>query len=129
MIDLPAGNFLIPDATVLVEAAVFVIVLFVVARWVMPRVRMTLDRRRHLIEENLKAASLAEAAAQKRAAEAAELLREARREARLIIDRAYDQRDYLIGEGMRKGREEYELFTRDRQAAESSRDDELVSAM
>lgn len=128
MIDLPVGNFLLPDATVLVEAAVFIVVLLVVSTWVMPRLRTSLDQRRRLIEENLQAAALAEATAKKRAAEAAEMLRQARRDARLIIDRAYEHRDHLIAEGMRKGREEYEWFTRDRQAAQASFDDEMVGA-
>jgi len=112
MIDLPAGNFLLPNATALVEAGVFLIVLFVVARWVMPRLQATLDERRRLIDVNLAAAADASKAAAAREQRTEEVLRQARREARVIIDRAYEHRDHLVAEGMRKGREEYEWFTR-----------------
>src|SRR3954469_10674261 len=122
MIDLPAGNFLLPNATALVEAGVFLIVLFVVARWVMPRVQATLDERRRLVDVELAAAADAKEAAATREQRAEEVLRQARREARVIIDRAYEHRDYLVAEGMRKGREEYDWFTRSRPGAQPAED-------
>jgi len=114
MIDLPNGDFLLPNATTLVEAAVFLIVLFVIAKWVMPRLQATLDERRRRIDDQLGAAAEAAKAAARYEERAEEVLRQARREARVIIDRAYEHRDYLVAEGMRKGREEYEWFTRTR---------------
>jgi len=129
MIDLPAGNFLLPNATALVEAGVFLIVLFVVARWVMPRVQATLDERRRLVDVELAAAADAKEAAATREQRAEEVLRQARREARVIIDRAYEHRDYLVAEGMRKGREEYDWFTRSRPGTQPAEDAELVAAV
>jgi F-type H+-transporting ATPase subunit b len=112
MIDIPDASFLLPDATTLVEAAVFLIVLFVVGRWVLPRIHAVVDERRRQLEETLAAAAAAQSAAADRQREADEVLRQARREAREIVDLGYERRDHLIAEGIRKGREEYDWFTR-----------------
>jgi F-type H+-transporting ATPase subunit b len=111
MITPPKGNFLIPDATALVEAAVFLVVLFVVGRWVLPRLQEIVERRKSGIERELGEASQALAAARARETQAEDRLREARLEARAILDRAREDRDYLIAQGIRKGREEYEWFS------------------
>lgn len=120
MIDLPDGSFLMPNATALVEAGVFLVVLIVVSKWVMPRLQSALNERQRRIDEQLDAAAAATAAAGSREKRAEELLRQARLDARLIIDRAYEQRDHLVAEGMRRGQEEYDWFTRSRPAAHES---------
>lgn len=106
------GVTLIPDATILLEVAVFLIVLAVVSRFVLPRIHAAVAERRRHVSEQL--ATVAAAAAQARATEqqAAASLRAARLEARRIIDDAYERRDHLIKEGIRKGREEYDWYTR-----------------
>lgn len=126
MINLPDGNFLVPDATALVEGLIFIVVLFVVAKWVMPRLSETLDDRRRHIDGELHAASEAVAEARRREQQAEELLRDARRQARTIIDGAYERRDFLVEEGMRKGREEYEWFSRARTGRTQAPDNEPV---
>jgi len=128
MITLPKGNFLVPDATALVEAAVFLIVLFVVVKWVMPRLGAALDDRRRHIDDQLREAAEAVARAKRREERAEELLREARREARSIIDRAYERHDFIVEEGKRKGREEYEWFARPRVVAQHSDNGQLVKS-
>jgi F-type H+-transporting ATPase subunit b len=125
MINVPDGLFLVPDATTLVEAAVFLVVLFVVARWVLPRLSAALDERARRIDDELRQASDAAAAAQRHEQRAREVLQEARRQARSIIDDAYERHDFLVEEGKRKGREEYEWFSRTRAVANAS-DNELV---
>src|SRR3954453_23430102 len=129
MIDLPNGNFLLPNATALVEPGLFLLVLFVIAKWVMPRLHATLEDRRRLVDDQLGAAADASAAATNHERRAKEVLRQARREARVIIDRAYEHRDYLVAEGMRKGREEYSWFTRARPGPKAADDAELVAAV
>lgn len=114
MIDLPDSNFLVPNATAVVEAAVFLVVLFVVSRWVMPRLNATLDQRRRLIEDEIRAASEAAREAQKREKLADDILRQARRDAGAIRDRAYEHGDYVVAEAIRKGREEHAWLTRPR---------------
>ena len=124
MIQLPEGNFLVPDATALVEAAVFLIVLVVVSKWVMPRLSATLDARRRHIDDELRTAARAVAEAERRERRAQQLLQQARREARTIIDRAYERHDFLVEEGKRKGRDEYEWFTHTRAVATPAGDNE-----
>lgn len=112
MIDLPNGNFLLPDATALVEGAVFLVVLFVVSKFVLPRLQELASRRQRLIDEDLGSAAAAKTAARRREEEAAEVVGKARREARAIIDEAYRRHDFIVAEAVRKGREEYQWLTR-----------------
>lgn len=105
---------LVPDATILLEVAVFLIVLAVVSRYVLPRIQAAISERQRHVSELLAAAESAEARSRAAERQAVESLRAARREARRIVDDAYERRDHLIKEGMRKGREEYDWYTRDR---------------
>src|SRR4051812_15151979 len=108
------GVTLAPDATILLEMAVFLIVLAVVTRYVLPRIQAAiLERQRH-VSEQIAAAEATEARALAAEAAAEAKLRAARQEARRIIDDAYERRDHLVKEGMRKGREEYDWYTRPR---------------
>jgi F-type H+-transporting ATPase subunit b len=128
MIKVPEGNFLVPDATALVEAAVFLVVLFVVTKWVAPRLSAALDDRRRRIEQELRAASEAVADAKRLEQRAQDVLRDARREARVIIDGAYERHDFLVEEGKRKGREEYEWLSGVRAVPSQVGNKELVEA-
>jgi F-type H+-transporting ATPase subunit b len=108
------GVTLVPDATIVLEIAVFLIVLAVVSRFVLPRIQVAVsDRQRHGSEQ-LAAAEAAEARAHAIEKRAAASLVAARLEARRIIDDAYERRELLVKEGMRKGREEYDWYTRQR---------------
>jgi F-type H+-transporting ATPase subunit b len=106
------GVTLVPDATILLEVAVFLIVLAVVSRWVLPRIAAAVAERQRHVSEQLAAVDAAEARARALEQQADERLVAARLEARGIIDDAYERRDLLIREGMRKGREEYDWYTR-----------------
>jgi len=112
------GLTLIPDATIILEVAVFLVVLVVVSRYVLPRLQTVILERQRLVGERLAAAAAAETRARALEADAAGHLRTARQEARRIIDGAYERRDHLVKEGMRKGREEYDWFTRPRTASD-----------
>ena len=114
------GVTLVPDATILVEVAVFLIVLTVVSRYVLPRIRSAVAERQRHVSEQLAAAEKAEARAQQTEHQATAALGAARREARRIIEDAYERRDHLIKEGIRKGREEYEWYTRPRPASHAA---------
>jgi F-type H+-transporting ATPase subunit b len=114
------GVTLVPDVTILLEVAVFLIVLAVVSRYVLPRIQAAVVERQRLVSDVMAAAEATEARATTVEARAEASLRAARQEARRIIDDAYERRDHLIKEGIRKGREEYDWFTRPRTAAQSS---------
>lgn len=108
------GVTLVPDATILLEVVVFLIVLAIVSRYVLPRIQAAIVERQQHVADRLAAAEAAETRALAAEAAAEAKLRAARQEARRIIDDAYGRRDHLIKEGMRKGREEYDWYTRPR---------------
>jgi F-type H+-transporting ATPase subunit b len=115
------GPTLVPDATLLGELAVFLIVLAVISRYVLPRLYGVIAQRQQLVADRLAAAEAAESRARTAEAEAKARLRAALQQAREIIDEAYERRDWLISEGARKGREEYEWLTRARPAPAPAR--------
>jgi F-type H+-transporting ATPase subunit b len=108
------GPALMPDATLLGELAVFLIVLAVVSRYVLPRLYAVILQRQKQVADRLAEADAAENRARAAEAQAAARLQDAFQRARKITDGAYEQRDWLISEGMRKGREEYEWYIRPR---------------
>jgi F-type H+-transporting ATPase subunit b len=108
------GPTLVPDATLLGELAVFLIVLAVVSRYVLPRLYEVIVQRQQQVADRLAAADAAENRAHAAEANANARLRAARQQAREIIDEGYERRAWLISEGVRRGREEYEYYTRPR---------------
>src|SRR3954464_4052452 len=100
-------NFLVPDATFVIEMVAFVAVLFVMTRYVVPHIRERMHERQRSIDHAL--AGAREAERRRRAAEAAATVihAEARREARRITEQARSMRDHLIAEGRHTGMEEY----------------------
>lgn len=103
-----AGDFLLPGPTLIVETAVFVIVLVALSRTALPRLRNAIDS--HHQRLNIAANEAAEAVAERdlARAEAHAIVAGARREARQILDRANRRHDDIVAEGRRAGREEYE---------------------
>jgi F-type H+-transporting ATPase subunit b len=103
-----AGDFLLPGPTLIVECAVFAVVLFVLSRWALPRLRAAIEQH----HDRLAAADLAAAEALARrdaaVAEAQTVTDFARTEACRILDRAHARHDELVAEGRRAGRAEYE---------------------
>jgi F-type H+-transporting ATPase subunit b len=108
------GPTLVPDATLLGELAVFLIVLAVVYRYVLPRLHAVIVQRQQRVADHLAAAAAAEERARALEAMASARLQAARKQAREILDNAYQTRDWLVSEGKRKGREEYAWQTRAR---------------
>jgi len=101
-------NFLVPDATLLIEVFAFNLVLFVVAKYVLPRLRAAVEARQAQIQRGLAQAAEAEKMEQAAELEADLLVRRARHEAADITAQARDMRDAIIFQGRRDGRAEYE---------------------
>lgn len=119
------GVTLVPDATILIEVAVFLIVLVVVSRYVLPRIHAAVAERQHHVSGQLAAAAAVEMRARLLEQQAKASLSAARHESRRIIDDAYERRDHLIKEGMRKGREEYDWYTQHRLRADDLVEDDV----
>jgi len=85
-----SGSFLItPNVGLMIwTLLLFAISMFVLGRWVFPRISEALDRRQHAIEESIDHAERVRHEADELLAEYRERLREARDQAQEIIDRA-----------------------------------------
>jgi F-type H+-transporting ATPase subunit b len=100
-------NFLIPDATLIVEMIAFGVVLVLMAKFVLPHIRRTMRQRQDLITAALTAAAEADLRRKRADTQAQALLASARHQAGEITDQARSMRDHLIAEGRREGNGEY----------------------
>src|SRR5690242_17938898 len=82
------SNFLIPNATLIVELIAFLIVLGVIGKYVLPRLNEALDARSAQIKSELEAADAAKADAAKADEDRRSELEGARQQAREIVAQA-----------------------------------------
>lgn len=106
-----APNFLLPNATFLVELAIFALLVFVLAKWVIPPINKVMTQRQDLIKEQFaeaaKAKADAEAAQQANKAE----LAEARAEASRIREEAHEQGKQIIAQQKQQAQIEADRVT------------------
>jgi len=102
------GNFLIPNATFIVELVIFLVVLGIIAKWILPPLQEVAETRRARIRISSQQAEQARAEAQNLTAERDRLLAEARVQARGIRDHATQGADAALEQGRARGQEEYE---------------------
>jgi F-type H+-transporting ATPase subunit b len=110
------GNFLIPNGTFVVELVIFLVVLGVIAKWILPPLQEVSEKRRLRIRSALQEAEDARAEAQRVLAERDRVLSEARSQARGIIDEANQGADVALEQGRARGQEEYEHLVHDARA-------------
>ena len=96
--NLAESNFLIPNATLIVELLGFGIVLFVLGRWIIPRVNHTLEERQERIRRQFQESEEAKAKAEAAEREYREALVQARQEAASIREDAREQGAAIIAE-------------------------------
>lgn len=104
-----AANFLVPNATLIVELVVFVIVLGILKRFVITPLQAAMWQRRAEIEASLEKARQAEELLVAAEADYQARLRQARQEAKAIIDAGRRVGDYLRQEGRRQGQHDRQL--------------------
>jgi F-type H+-transporting ATPase subunit b len=114
-----------PDATLVVELAAFLLVLLIVGKFLLPRLRATVEQRQASITESFAAADAAERRLAAAEADAQRTLAEARRQARTITDGARVTKDELIAEGRREGQAEYR-WRASRAERERQRDEKIM---
>jgi F-type H+-transporting ATPase subunit b len=85
---LASSNFLVPNATIIVEVIAFLIVLGFVWKVVLPPLNRMAEERRQKIADALEAADRARAEADETRSERARILDEARQQARQIVAQA-----------------------------------------
>lgn len=101
-------NFLVPNATFVVELVAFLVVLGVLARYVLPPLNERMEERQKTIRQALVDAEEAKKRSQAAEAEYRETMDRARHEARAMIDEANKLGDQLRADLRRRGEEEYE---------------------
>ena len=102
------SNFLIPNATLIVELIAFLIVLGIIGRVVLPRLNEQLDTRSARIKSQLEAADEAKADAATADEERRAALEEARHQAREIVAQANRTAEQLKTEAQANAQGEYD---------------------
>ncbi len=103
-----SSNFLIPNGTLIVEIVAFLIVLYVIGRWVLPWVNKMIEERQELIRESLEGAEKAREEADETRAQRRGILDEARQQAREIVSQANRTADQARADGQVRGQQEYD---------------------
>ncbi|MGO9963535.1 MAG: F0F1 ATP synthase subunit B [Acidimicrobiales bacterium] len=102
------GNFLIPNGTFVVELVIFLVVLGVIAKWILPPLQAVAETRQERIAVASHSAEEARAESQRLLAERDRVLAESRAQARAIVDHANQGADQAMQNGRQRGQEEYE---------------------
>jgi F-type H+-transporting ATPase subunit b len=103
-----SSNFLIPNATLIVEIVAFLIVLGFLAKYVLPVLNKTLEERQEQIGSALEAAETARTEAAEAGHQRQETLDEARRQAREIMASANKSAERINAQAEERGRLEYD---------------------
>ena len=106
------GNFLIPNGTFVVELVIFLVVLGIIAKWILPPLQGVVETRQARVHTALAKAEDARAESQKLLAERDQVLSEARAQARLIVDHANQGADSAFQSGRQRGQVEYDRLVK-----------------
>jgi F-type H+-transporting ATPase subunit b len=105
---IATSNFLIPNATFIVELVAFLVVLAFIGKYVLPYLKKALDERAALIGSQLAAADEAKADATAADADRRAALEEARTQAREIVAQANRTAEQVRADAETSARGEYE---------------------
>ncbi len=106
---LASSNFLVPNATFFVELAAFLIVLYVLGRYVLPYISKPLEQRQATIRQALEDAEEAKRRAEEAEEQYRQAINEARTQARAVVDEANRLAEQLRAEKRQQADREYEL--------------------
>ena len=95
---LAESNFLVPNGTFIVEVFAFAIILYVLARWIIPPINKSLADRQEAIRRQFEESQEAKASAEAAEAEFRAALADARQEAAQIREQAREQGAAIIAE-------------------------------
>ncbi len=101
-------NFLLPNATFIVEVVAFLIILGILAKYVLPPIDKAVKKRQDEIRIGLEEAEEGRRQLARAKEERAKSIEEARREARSIIEKATEQAETERAEIVKRGQEEYD---------------------
>lgn len=108
MLVAATNNFLVPNATFVVELVAFLLVLGVLARYVLPVINKSISDRQATIQQGLQEAEAARQRAEDAQADYARTVEEARQQARAMVDEANRIGEELRADLRQRGEQEYE---------------------
>lgn len=108
--------FLIPNATFVAELIVFLTILGLISKFLLPVINKSLEERQEKIRTSLEAANKAQAAADEAATERARVLDEAREQARQIVANAQSLSDQIKNDSGARGQAEYDRIVANAQS-------------
>ena len=111
------NNFIVPNGTFFVELVIFIVVLGIVAKFILPPFQKVLDDRDRTIREGLGSSDQARAEAARLDAERFKVLADARAEARSLLEEAAAKADELVSDARARGQREYERRVADASGA------------
>jgi F-type H+-transporting ATPase subunit b len=103
-----SSNFIIPNGTFFVELIIFIIVLGIVAKFILPPIQKVMRERDDLVRREQDSADSARREAARLDAERLQTLASARSEAREILQDASRQVDDLVQEARARGQQEHD---------------------
>jgi F-type H+-transporting ATPase subunit b len=121
------SNFLIPNATFVVEVIAFLIILAILWKYALPVVQRMMTERQESIREGLQEADEGRALRRQAEAEYQAKLEEARRESRVLVDQATRLGEQIREEARQRANEEYQTMVT-RAQVEIDRSAERASA-
>lgn len=105
---LASSNFLVPNATFVVELVAFLVVIGILARYVIPRISTAMGERQNTIRQALVDAETAKQRAAEAEAEYRRILDDARTQARATVDEAGRMAEQLRADRRAAAEEEYQ---------------------
>ena len=106
------GNFLIPNGTFVVELVIFLVVLGIVVKWILPPLQGVVETRKVRVNTALGKGGGGGGREPQPARERDQVLSEARAQARLIVDHANQGADLAFQNGRQRGQEEYDRLVK-----------------
>lgn len=123
------SNFLVPNATFVVEVVIFLVILGVLAKWVVPWVNKQLAERQEAIRQQFKEAEEARARLEAAEAEYREQIAAARADAARAREEAREQGQQIIADLRAQAHAEAERITRQAQAQMEAERTRTVNAL
>lgn len=103
-----SSNFLVPNSTFIVELVAFLIVVFLLGRYVIPPLNKVMDERQQVIRQALADAEEAKRRAADAEVEYKRVVGEARTQARTVVEEANKMAEQVRSERRQQAEQEYE---------------------
>jgi F-type H+-transporting ATPase subunit b len=103
-----SASFLVPNATFIVELAIFLVILGLVAKFIIPSLRRVLDERAGILSGGVTVTDAARADAVRLGRERSAILDDARQRARAVLEAATREVEGLIEDARARGQVEHD---------------------